>query len=98
MLGQPPIVHLVDFVEDEVEQVESRDERRREINVGRDGQLGVVSTVDGVGGCEDRGTSIEGGDDTGLCDGDGLLFLHEALAHKVSENWGGEVQSMAGGM
>lgn len=75
MFGQSPIIHLVHFVQDEIEEVESRDERRREINVGRDGQLGVVSRVDGVGSGEYGRAGVQSGDDARFGDRDGLLLL-----------------------
>ena len=84
MLGQPPIVHLVHLVKHEVEQIESRDQGRREIDVRRDGQFGVVPTVDRVGGGEYGSTRIERGDDTGFGDGYCLLFLRDVSAMKPS--------------
>ena len=75
MLGQPPVVQLVHLVQDEIQQVKSRNQRRREVNVGRDGQFGVVSRVDGIGSCEDGSTGVEGGDDARFGNRDGLLFL-----------------------
>lgn len=75
MPRQPTIVDLVNLVEDEVEQVESRDEGRGQVDVARDGPVEVVLAADGVGGGQDRGARIEGRDDAGFRDGDGLLFL-----------------------
>lgn len=37
MFGQTPVAHLIDLVEDQVQKIKSRDKRRREINVGRNG-------------------------------------------------------------
>ena len=37
MLGQTPIAHLIDLVEDQVQKIKSRDKRRREIDIGRNG-------------------------------------------------------------
>ena len=42
MLGQFAIEGFVHFVEDEIEEVEAGNERRREIDVARDGQVDVV--------------------------------------------------------
>lgn len=75
VLGQPPIADLVDLVQDKVEQIESRDQGRRKVDVGRNGQARVIFRVDRVRRGQDRGTSVEGRDDTGLGDRDGLLFL-----------------------
>lgn len=75
MLRQSSITHLIDLVQDEIEEVESRNERRWEINVSRNGQFGIVSRVDRVGSCQDRRPGVEGGDDPGLGNRDGLLLL-----------------------
>lgn len=75
MLCQPSVAVLVDLVQDKVKQIETRDEGRREVDVGRDRQSRVVFRVDGIGGCEDGGSCIEGGDDTSFGDGYRLLFL-----------------------
>ena len=37
MFGQTPIAHLIDLVEDQVQKIKSRDKRRREIDIGRNG-------------------------------------------------------------
>lgn len=58
VLGQSPIAHLVNLVEDEVEQVESRDQSGRQVDVGGNGQFGVVPRVDGVGSCEDGSSGV----------------------------------------
>jgi hypothetical protein len=43
MLGKTTITHLVDLVQNKVEKIESRDQRRGEINVGGNREFGVVS-------------------------------------------------------
>ena len=78
MLGQASVTDLVDLVQDEVEQVESRDQSRRQVNVGWDGQTGVVFRIDGVRCGQDGSSGIEGGDDSSLGDRHGLLFLQRA--------------------
>lgn len=37
MFGQTPIAHLIDLVEDQVQQIETRDQSRGKIDIGRDG-------------------------------------------------------------
>lgn len=78
MLGQASVTDLVDLVQDEVEQVESRDQSRRQVNVGWDGQTGVVFRIDGVRCGQDGSSGVEGGNDTSLGDRHGLLFLQRA--------------------
>lgn len=58
MLCQTPVVHLVDLVQHQVEQIETGDERRREINVRWDGQFGIISRVDRIRSGQDGSTSI----------------------------------------
>jgi hypothetical protein len=78
MLGQPPITDLVDLVQDEVKQIESGDQGGRKIDIGRDGQTGVVFRVDRVRRGQDGSPGVQGGDDTSFGDRDGLLFLERA--------------------
>lgn len=75
MLCQSAIIHLVDFVQHKVQQVKSRDEGRWEINVGRDGQFGIIARVDGVRSGQDGCSGVERSDDACFGNGDGLLFL-----------------------
>lgn len=35
MFGQTPVAHLIDLVEDQVQQIETRDQSRGEIDIGR---------------------------------------------------------------
>jgi len=51
MLGKPPIAHLVDLIQNKIKEIESRDQRWGKINVGGNGEFGVVSGVDGISGC-----------------------------------------------
>jgi hypothetical protein len=53
MLRQPPIRGLIDLVKDEVQQIESRDESWRQIDISRNRQLWVILGVDRVGSGED---------------------------------------------
>lgn len=75
MLREPAVERLVHLVEHEVQQVEPRYERRREVDVARGGHGNVVLGPDGIGGCKDERTRIECGDDASFRDGDCLLFL-----------------------
>lgn len=63
-------------VKQEEEDIETRKEGSREVNVlnGRDAR--VVAAVDRVSGGEDGGSGVQGGGNTSLGDGDGLL-LHD---------------------
>jgi hypothetical protein len=65
---------LIDAVEHQVHQVESAQQRRREIDVLGDGQVGVVLAADRVGRSKDRCSGVESGDDASLCDRDSLLL------------------------
>lgn len=76
MLSQPPIDVLVNLVEHKVQQVETGDQRRGQVDITRDGHIDIVFGPNRVGGCKDRGTGVEGGDDACFGDGDGLLFLY----------------------
>ena len=79
MLRQLPIESLVNLVQHEVQQVEPRDERRRQVDVTRNRQVGVVLRADGVRCCKNRGSGIQCRDDASFGDGDGLLFLSDGL-------------------
>jgi hypothetical protein len=76
VLSELPVTLVVNLVENEVKQVETGNEGRREVDVAGDGPLEVVLAADGVGGGEDGSTGVEGSNDTGLRDGNGLLFHH----------------------
>lgn len=86
MPRESPVVDLINLVEDEVQQVESRDERRREVDVACDGPREVVLGSDGVGSGENGRAGVEGRDDTCLRDRDGLLFLR-AIEVSRREKW-----------
>lgn len=75
MLREHTIALVVDLVEDEVQQIEPRNEGRGQVNVARDRPLEIVLGSDRVGSSEDRGARVERSDDTRLGDRDGLLFL-----------------------
>lgn len=61
-----------DLIQDEEDEVKAREEGGGEVHVVHDGQLRIVARVDRVRRGQDRCTGVEGADDTGLCDRDGL--------------------------
>ena len=65
-------------VQQDEQQVETRQQRVRQVDVAGDGQAVVVGAVDGVGGCQDRATGVERGLDARFRDGDRLL-LHDLV-------------------
>ena len=75
MLGHPPVVNLVDLVKHEIQKIESGDQGRRQVDVLRNGQFGVVTRVDRVCSGQNGRPRVEGGDNTGLGDRNGLLLL-----------------------
>ena len=75
MLSKPAIELLVHVVEHQIQQIESRDERRRQVKVLRDGLVPIVLRPDGIGGSQDRRARVQRRDDPRLGDRDGLLFL-----------------------
>ena len=66
MTGQTGVGLGVDAIQDEINQVKTREQGRREVDVLRDGQVRVVSAADGVGGSEDAGPGVQRRDDAGL--------------------------------
>lgn len=75
MLSKSPIKRLIDLVQYEVKQIETRDQCRRQVDVSGDGHIDIIFGADGISCGEYGGTSIEGGDDTCFCDRYRLLFL-----------------------
>lgn len=49
MLGQASIADFVDLVKNQIEKIETRDQGRGEIDIGRDRQSRIVLGVDRVG-------------------------------------------------
>ena len=80
MPSEPSIVDFVLRVEDQEDQVEPGHEGVRQLDVLDDGALVVPLGLDGVGGGQDGGASVELADDAGLGDGEGLL-LHHFVQH-----------------
>ena len=62
MRGQLPIQRLHRLVQDEIDQIEARKQRGRELEVLHDGEIGVVARIDGVGRGEDRRARVERAD------------------------------------
>lgn len=69
---------LVALVQHHEEQVEAAHDGRADLHVRLEGLGAVVAAVQGVGRGEDGRPGVEGGLDTGLCDGDRLL-LHRLV-------------------
>jgi hypothetical protein len=76
MLGEALIIIASRLVEDEKQQVETREKGGWEIDVFNGGDAWVIAAVKRVRSSEDGGTSIKRRGDTGLGDGDSLL-LHD---------------------
>lgn len=74
MGSEARIVLLVGSVENQKEDVETREQSGRQVDVLNRRFARVVATIDRVSGGQDRGTRVESGCDTGLGDGDSLLF------------------------
>ena len=64
--GELPVGALVGLVEDQVDQVEAREQRRPQVDVVDDGALGVVLGVDRVGARKHGGARVERADDARL--------------------------------
>ena len=64
MFRQSPIIQLIHLIENEVKQVESRDQCRWEIDIGWNREFGVVATIDRVCSCKDGRSRVEGGNDS----------------------------------
>ena len=62
------------FVDDDEEKVETRHNRRADINVVAQGPRTIISTSERISCSQDRGASIERGMDASFCDRDGLLL------------------------
>ena len=55
-------------------EVKTGENGGKEVDVLGSAACVIVTAVDGVGSSEDRASTVENGGDTGLGDGDGLLF------------------------
>ena len=87
MLSQPSIECLVYLIEYQIQQVEPRDQSRREINVACDGQIHIIFRPNRIGCCQDRCPSIERGNNSSLRNGDRLLFLIAITSQNQSCHW-----------
>ena len=74
MAGEFAVRGLLDAVENEIDQVESAQQRRREVDVLWHGQVRIILATNGVGGGKDTRARVQRGDDAGFGDRDGLLF------------------------
>lgn len=68
------VVFVVLFIKDDEEQVETRHDWGRDVDVVAERLGTVIPTSDWIGSSQDRGTGIERGVDSCLGDRDGLLF------------------------
>lgn len=75
MLCELAVERLIDVIEHKVQQIETGDERRREVDVARYGLFWVVFGPDRVRGGKNGRPRVEGRDDACLGNGDRLLFL-----------------------
>ena len=82
MTSQTGVGLGVDAIQNEINQIETGEQGRGEVNVLRDRQVGVVSTADGVGRSKDAGPGIERSDDAGLGYGYSLL-LHDFVQDRA---------------
>eukprot|EP00354_Favella_ehrenbergii_P002548 CAMPEP_0170463488 /NCGR_PEP_ID=MMETSP0123-20130129/8581_1 /TAXON_ID=182087 /ORGANISM="Favella ehrenbergii, Strain Fehren 1" /LENGTH=127 /DNA_ID=CAMNT_0010728933 /DNA_START=891 /DNA_END=1274 /DNA_ORIENTATION=+ len=71
------------LVEDNEEEVETRHDRRRDVDVEAERLRAVVAASYGVRRGQDRGASIEGGVDASLGNRDGLLLHGLVNGHLV---------------
>jgi hypothetical protein len=74
---------LLNAVKHQVHQIESAQQRGRQINVLRHWQVGVVLATDRVGRSKNGRSGVESGDDASLGDRDGLL-LHDFMEDGTS--------------
>jgi len=82
MLGKPPVGLLIGAVKDEIDKIKTGQQSRREIDVLGNGQVGVVTTADRVGGGQNTCPGVESGDDTSLGHGHSLL-LHDFVQDRA---------------
>ncbi|RUP50979.1 hypothetical protein BC936DRAFT_136751 [Jimgerdemannia flammicorona] len=82
MLSKQLIDILVRRIEDQKQDVEPRQQRGGKVDVLNGGDARVVPSVHRVGGGKDGSAGVEGGGDTGLGDGDGLL-LHDLVDRRA---------------
>ena len=75
MFGELTIISFIWFIQREIDKIETRKEWRRDIDILNDRELGVKLGLYGIRRRKDRCTSVQSGNDTGLGDRDGLLFL-----------------------
>eukprot|EP00601_Ochromonadales_sp_CCMP2298_P034323 CAMPEP_0173362426 /NCGR_PEP_ID=MMETSP1144-20121109/21795_1 /TAXON_ID=483371 /ORGANISM="non described non described, Strain CCMP2298" /LENGTH=133 /DNA_ID=CAMNT_0014312207 /DNA_START=480 /DNA_END=882 /DNA_ORIENTATION=- len=74
MAGQFSVLVYIRLVQYEVDKVKPGEQGGGQLDVVYDRQFCVVSALHGVGGGQDGGAGVEGGDYAGLGDGDCLLL------------------------
>ena len=77
VLGKSSIVRFVLWIEQKEDQIETREQRRRQLNVVDDGLRFVPLRFDRIGRSQNRCTRIQRTDDAGFGNGQRLLFLDE---------------------
>lgn len=83
MICETAVVRLCLLVQDQVNQVKSGEERGWQLDVLDDGEFGVILGMDRVSSGQDRGSGVQGANDTGFGNGDGLL-LHGFVKNHTS--------------
>ena len=82
---QLAIIGFVSLVQDEVDEIKSRDEGGWQVNIVNDRQTWVVSRADGVGTGQHTGSRIERGNNACLSNADCLLLHHLVQLHMALE-------------
>ena len=70
---------FTNLIKNEIRKVKSGNLGWRQIDVSCDGQIGIVFGPDRIGSCENGSSRIKSGNDAGLGNGNGLLFLEERV-------------------
>lgn len=73
-LSEALVLAWIDGVADDAEDVETGEDGFGELDVLRERDGAIVAAADWIGGCDDGTAGLEGCDDAGFGDGDGLLF------------------------
>ena len=74
VLSQMAVDSLVALIQYDEEEIETRHDGRRHVDVRAQRCLAVVASADRISRSKDRGTGVEGGLDAGLSNRDCLLF------------------------
>jgi len=76
MRRQSPIRNFVNLVENKIDKIESGEKCGRKIDVLWDRKVRIVFTSNWICRCKNTCSCIEGSNDSGFCNGNGLL-LHD---------------------